>query len=300
MNAYLKGTKEYAPSSKKKLGASTTLKGRYLLRQEAVRHVASALAKANIPGLLIKGYGIAKSAYEQPWQRDMADVDILVSASTWDKAIHQLRDQLGAANVPILPGRPLSRRWLGEQGLKVHVGPATILVEIHNSIDKVAPRPIPFEELYPRALPDEEISGALRIPDREDQLLLTAAHLGNSHFQHERGWNDLINLMNQGFRWRVVLERSKRYRLNTCLYFCLCGLRLRGVVIDPWLVRQIEPSRLRRRLAEKVFALDELESPAPKGLRWIGEQSLLREDSNWLLGVTRYAAIRIMERMGRV
>ena len=280
--------------------SNSARKGRYILRQQAVRLVAQELARAKVPGLLIKGYGLATTLYQKPWQRDMADVDILVPSERWSLAVEKLRDCFGAASVPECGQRPYSKRWLGEQSVLVGLGPATILVEIHNSIDKVSPRPIPFDKLYQRATAPSNLANGLRIPDKEDQLLLTVAHLGNSHFQHELGWTDLKKLFEDGCHWPTVMNRSNLYRLNSCLYFCLEGLCLRGVAVDPSLLQRLKPGVLRRRLAHQVFEIGKAPPYGrnrPTGLRWVGEQTLLRDDPAWLIGITRYATIRLIERI---
>ena len=285
-----------AESAKKAI----TRKVRYVMRQKAVQEVAALLSEAKIPGLLIKGFGLAATSYDKPWQRDMADVDILLPRDLWNSAIAILRNQYGKANVPSLKGRSYSQRWLGEQGVLVSFGSTSVLIELHNSVDKVSPRPIPFYELYSRAVCLPELPGTLRPPDTEDQVLLTIAHLGNSQFQHEPGWRDLELLIHQGLHWDVIVERARRYKLDTCLYVGVQTLQRRGIHMDGLWLEKLQPSPLRKRMIAR-FLRDQPAKHEPRerptGLRWIAEQSLLRDDIGWLFGVGRYALLRIIDRL---
>ena len=272
---------------------------RYVLRRQALRKISSALAEGGTRSLLVKGSALALTVYERPWERQMADVDLVVERSHRARVMSALA-QAGCDVVPI-KGHRFTADAMGEQQLWMNIGPQKHQIEVHHSFDKIVPRPIDHGALFARASPAPDLPGLL-VPSTEDQVLLVALHASFSEFQHPAAWLDLKLLFQQPLDWSVLERRARAWRMNTALFVALETLRgLDPQAIDPEWVRALQPSALRRRLLDAhydVGAYPVARGPRHRRLGWALSQTCLRDDlPRWFVGLARCSVALCLDRL---
>jgi hypothetical protein len=270
-----------------------------LLRGRVLEQLSRTLSAAGEEALLVKGAALALTAYPAPSARPMNDVDLLVSERAHDRILATLvrsgcRQERG-------PGRPFSRRALGETALIAHSGALTFLIEVHTTLDKVVARPVDLDGIFARARAAPGLGGLL-VPAPEDHMLLIALHAAGHEFRHTVGFVDLELLMRRGIDFHAVAERAHAWRLGTVLYVALATLRTLGAAsIRDEHVRAFDPGPMRRLALSRYYRVGSFpvaRGPARSGLAWVASQTPLRDDLGaWSGGVARYAAVRALERL---
>jgi len=183
---------------------------------------------------------------------------------------------------------------MGERVLELPVGPIGWTVELHTEIDRIAPRPIPWSEVWTRSTYLEDFSGALRVPCREDHALLVILHASLSDFAHPPAASDLTALWRAGIDEAAFADRAEAWRLTVASYLALAPRTSRGFAgASPELVLRLCPPRWRLDLAARAIA-----AGRELGWRWTLRQASFRDDpANWLGGLARYGAVRAAERL---
>jgi hypothetical protein len=269
-----------------------------VVRAHVLGEVDAVAAGLDAPFLLVKGAALALTAYAHPSHRPMVDVDVVVPGAWLQAAGHAL-ERLGY-RAGLVAGRPWSGSLLGEAKWWRRFGELELLVELHVSLDKAAPRDLSLEELLTRSRPAPGYRH-LRVPSAEDHLLLVVLHHVGHGFRHLKALGDVETLLQGEPDVGVVVERARRWGLSTALWVTLESLRAAGSArVPPSLVEAVRPSRRRRHALRAVFRVGAVE-PAPPGRprpwRWVLEQGLTRDDhATWLKGMVRYAAARVVER----
>jgi hypothetical protein len=271
----------------------------FLLRRHALEHLATVVAQSAARVLLVKGAALALSLYPKPWQREMADLDLLVDARDERRLLEAL-DRARYRRVSAPQDRPWSARAFGETALVLPLGELSGTVEVHTTLDKLVPRPIAHSDVFARALPVPDLDG-FSMPCPEDHALLVALHLAASEFHHPVGFVDLELLFRAGLDLEALARRADRWKLRSALYVALAALRaLEAPSISADTLTRFFPGRLRRRALGLFYALDSY--PAALGtLRlgtwWVLRQTPLRDDLGpWTVGVGRYGLTRALER----
>ena len=262
---------------------------RYVLRKQVLRNVSSALAESGTRALLVKGSALALTIYPRPWERQMADIDLVVERSQRARVVAALA-RSGCRVVPIR-GHRFTAEAMGEQQLWMSVGPQKHQLEVHHSFDKIVPRPIDHAELFSRACPAPDLPGLL-VPSTEDQVLLVALHASFSEFQHPAAWLDLKLLLQQPLDWSVLERRARAWSMKTALFVALETLRgLEPDAVNPDWVRALRPSALRRRLLSAHYdigAYPVARWPRHRRFGWALSQTGLRDDyPQWFVGLAR-------------
>ena len=267
----------------------------YLARTHLVEQLDQSIGM-ELPVLLVKGAALALTTYAVPWERAMSDVDLLVDSSRFVALIRLLKRQGYEEVEPQL--REHSRSLL-EAVLLPPAPMPSIPVEVHASLDKVAPRRWPFYRLWERG--ESVGNGLLRIPSLEDHVLLVAIHLASDEFAHAWGLVDLEALIRKGADLKVVAERARMCGASTALRLALMALkhRLPAILSESDLPQGVA-SVARARLLNKLF--DPTTWPVSKtkpslGWAWIAKQAALRDDPlHFLEGVGAYALARALDR----
>jgi len=274
----------------------------WVLREPLLRRIDAALGAAGLRALLVKGAGLAFTAYPKPWLRPMCDVDLLVEPAAEAAAAAALQE--AGFEVTAAPaGRAASRPLLAERQAWATTGVFRSLVEVQPHLDKIVARPIDNREILERGLAVEGLA-ALRAPSHEDHALLVMQHLATCEFHHPLAWVDLGVLVRGGLRWADVEGRARAWKLRTAAWLALRTLRDLGLEAVPAeVVARLRPGPLRRSLLRRYARLSE--QPVRAGIQrfgvpWMLGQAPLRDDSvRWLLGVARYAGVRLREEVGR-
>lgn len=272
-----------------------------LLRRHVLGTIDAALSQAGIDALVVKGAALALTVYPSEAVRPMNDIDLLVRAEDRDRALLALR-AAGIAD-PEADKREASADLLGEVVLIARSGAAELTVELHTSIDKIAPRPLATRDLLARSAPLAGLS-RLRAPSLEDHALIVALHASTHGFRHPIALLDLELILRAGIDESALADRARRAELATALWIALTALRRAGAAsVSDALLERIAPGRARRAIAERWFiplATSRPDGAGPLGAPWILEQTALRDDPwTWASGVARYAWQRARERRER-
>lgn len=268
-----------------------------LLREHVIARIDAALAGARVTALVVKGAALAQTVYPEPWMRPMSDVDLLVADAHLERAITALAGA-GFAVDPRPADRRLSYPVFNEVMLSYPVGPGSLLVELHTSLDKVVRRSIDLPAIAARSRP---WTSALSLPALEDQLLIVVLHAATADFDHAVAWLDLHRLFGADPDLDVVLARAAAWSLMTPLYVAARALSDAGSDrVPPTLSSRCRPNGLRELALKRYFDLGRFPLHAgnrPDGLPWATRQTVLRDDTlRWLAGCARYAATRAAER----
>jgi len=270
-----------------------------VLRAHLLERIGRQLEAEGLEALLVKGAALAVTVYPRPWDRQMRDIDLLVSPGRRERIIRVLE----AMGFRVLQPaeRPLTREALGEVVLQTSCGGAPMLLEVHTQLDKVVSRPIDYGGIFARAHPAPGCPGFL-LPSPEDHTLLVVLHAANTEFGHAPAPRDLALLLCSGLDHAALIERVSRWRLRTAMFVALSELRSAAVVNVPAdLLKACDPGRLRLSVVGRFYRLGRF--PVANGTMrlgwpWIVRQTPLRDDlAAWCVGLVRYAGLRIAERL---
>ena len=208
--------------SDRRLGAMSQLQQR-----AALRAAVSALARAGIVTVALKGVALVEGVYSDPTHRLMSDVDLWVPDQNLPDAIRAL-------------GRVGFEIYKGHERIALAAGPAgqhpliwrdaPVLLELH------AP-PSSFKRLnearrrlaWERAGPSATFGPALRTLRAEDLLLHVALHAAKHDF--EQGLRPLIDLLNiierwgTSWRWEELASDYRDQHVEVPMYLTLALAR---------------------------------------------------------------------------
>lgn len=267
----------------------------FLGRTAVLRGLAGGLERAGLDALLVKGAALALTTYEPPWTRPMSDVDVLVRPGQAQAVISAL-ESAGAER--------LGAEVHGETVLHARRGVIEVAVEVHTTLDKVAPRSLDLPGIFARSM---QAPGKLpfRVPDALDHVLLLAQHAASHELRHPLGLVDLHVLLSRGVDRDTLFERAHTVGLEKALYACFSALfALRATSVDRHLVNAVDPGFFNRVLLSRA-ELSGASALAPRhvelGATWVARQALLRDDRlRFALGAARFALSRAKERaLGR-
>jgi len=267
-----------------------------MLRAHVLGRLSTILREAGLNALLVKGAALALTVYPSPAARPMSDIDLLVRRDLEERVLGALTRAGCAAHPP--PRRPLTRHLLGETPLTMTSGATTSTIEVHTSLDKIVTRPIDQRALFARALPAPGLA-ALCVPAPEDHALLIALHAASHAFAHPIALLDLELLLRGGLDLAALAQRARAWRLETVMFIAMSALRELGAAsVRDAHVAAFDPGPLRRATVRRFRArAAQLAEAPPLGLPWLIGQTLLRDDLGaWALGLTRFAALRGVER----
>ena len=209
-------------------------------------------AAHDIDVLLLKGAGLAYSAYARPTERPMGDIDLLLRKNAASRAW-----ELALANGWARRGDVPEERSYAEHQ---HLSPLEdadglqIGLELHTAL---------FTHQAPFRLPPEQLwEGARRltiggqpayVPSPENQLLHAALHFAWSHemtFGAFRTLRDVERILAASpIDWPTLVRKARDARGATCCYWTLRLARdLAGVQVPPDVLAQLAP-----RLPERVL-----------------------------------------------
>jgi hypothetical protein len=210
------------------------------------------LSKHDIDVLLLKGAGLAHSAYARPTERPMGDIDLLVrpeaAARVWDLAL--ANGWARRRDVPV------ERSYAEHQ----HLPPLEdadglqIGLELHTALfTHQAPFKLPPGQLWERARRITVGGHPAYVASPEDQLLHAALHFAWSHemtFGAFRTLRDVERILAASpIDWPALVRAARAARGATCCYWTLRLARdLVGVEVPPEVLAELSP-----RLPERVL-----------------------------------------------
>jgi hypothetical protein len=227
----------------------------------------SALAARGIRPMLLKGAGLAITAYGSFGERPMSDADLLVPPERAEEAWDALR---AAGWLDVTGGRESRYRELHHHlPPLVHGDGAGIVIEIHRDLFPPALDPFLFgaRELWSRARAVDWRGARVHVPGPLHQMLHACLHFAWSHMLKHGAWRtfrDVDRLGRGAFPWDEFVAEAVRVRGRTCCYWTLRLARdlVRAPVPERVLAALAPrtPGAVLRRL-EQHFA-DELFHPA--------------------------------------
>lgn len=191
---------------------------------ERLGRVLALLEARGIDAVLLKGAGLAYSAYARPTDRPMGDIDLLVhpdrAKEAWELAMSdgwvRRRDialERSYDDHQHLP--PLEDADGLQMGLELHTALFT-----HQ-----APFDLPPSQMWEGARPIRIGATSALVPSVEDQLLHAALHFAWSHEMTFGAWRTIRDVerltTSEALRWPVFLEKASAARGATCCYWTL-------------------------------------------------------------------------------
>lgn len=257
-----------------------------LLRGRVLEQIARALTAERLDALLVKGAALALTVYPSAAARPMNDIDLLVRPGQQERVVSALarwrgQTQASACDVYRAEDRPLSRDFLGEVQLTMRCGAMSFAVEVHTSLDKIVPRPIPVLNLFERAREAPSLPG-LFLPSLEDHALLVALHAAGNELRLPTNLLDLELLLRAGLDLSALERRARAWRLGTVMYVAMATLRALGSAsVEDGHVAIFDPGPLRRAALRRVYnvgAFPVARGPERLGVPWILRHAPLREE----------------------
>ncbi len=220
---------------------------RAMTLEDRLRRVIAAFHEAGIPVILLKGAGLALSAYPSFTHRPMGDIDLLVSPHharrAWDVALAQgwIWDEY------VYPeGHYQAHHHLPPLFDGARTGAR---LELHTALSLAShPFALSFEEAQAVSRPVGALDdGRTRCLDPEHTLIHLAVHFAWAHLASFGIWRlarDVDALARQGIDWEKATEAAKRYRAEPALFWSLqLASSLSGVdVAPPEVLRAVRPS----------------------------------------------------------
>ena len=242
-------------------------------------------AEHGIDVVLLKGAGLAYSAYSRPTERPMGDIDALVKPQDAQRAW-----ELAIANGWVRRGDvPEERSYADHQ----HLAPLEDAdglqtgLELHTALfTQQAPFLLPPDQIWAHARALTIAGHPAYVPSPEDQLLHAALHFAWSHemtFGAFRTLRDVEQIVARNtLDWNALIERARQSRGATCVYWTLRLARdLAGVGVPTPVLDQLSPrlpNRVLRSLT-RFFAEHALPNPGVT----VNSVSLSR--AMWSLGI---------------
>lgn len=252
-----------------------------MVRLRQTTQVLAALRSAGIDPVLLKGYALASLLYDDPIVRPSTDVDLLVRRSEVDRACTALR----AAGGRLPSAESIAHQLAHSYDLPVMLPAAAGrpgLLELHWDL---APRGLFALDLDAwRSRSDEFVleGQAVRRFSAEDMLLHLALHMRKHRYVGLRWLCDVAELVRRfggTLDWGYVIRVAKETGLRVLLYTSLqLADRLLQAPVDDQVLRELEPSAVRRRLLHSVLSQDALLMPVE------------RDDAGW----TQLAPVEIL------
>ena len=223
-----------------------------LLLERRLGEVLAVLAGAGLTPVLLKGAGLARTAYRRPAERPMRDLDLLLARPEAERASALL--EAAGWRPPSATGSGL---YDGHQHLPPLASPGGDggVVELHHALVPPA---------HPFALDAAAIRGRARsirvggaealVPAAEDQLLHACLHFAWSHELRWGFWQlaadvaalargDGATRSSGGLRWRTVAERAAAARCAAGVHWALrLAAAVGGAPVDAGTVAGLRPA----------------------------------------------------------
>jgi len=182
------------------------------------------LARHDIEALLLKGAGLAYSAYASLEERPMGDIDLLVHPEDADRAWKLAVEHGWMRRKDVAEERsyedhqhlsPLEDADGMQIGLEIHIALFT----------QQAPFTLDASQLWERARRITIAGAPALVPSAEDQLVHAALHFAWSHEMTFGTWRTLRDVerivASKTLDWDEVVARARAIRGATCCYWTL-------------------------------------------------------------------------------
>jgi hypothetical protein len=234
-----------------------------MLRLEHLLHqTLDTLAQSGIEAMLLKGAGLAYTAYPSFADRPMGDLDVLIRPGHAQRAWEIMQ-----AHGWTFPEEYRDHHYAGHQHLPpLWHGSPTFRLEIH---DALLPGENPFRissnELWSRAVRRTVNGRTVTTPYATHQLWHVCVHFAWSHEMQWGAWRALRDcaaiVQRGGFDWAEFTDLARESRAATCCFWTLrLARRLVGADVPDTVLASLRPrypefivERLERHFGSNLF-----------------------------------------------
>lgn len=215
---------------------------RQLVAEATYRAVARVLGPLGIDHLLLKGPHLGALIYDEAWQRDYGDLDLLVREGQFQDAVSALLH--GGFTLKEPPaGREATIAASYDRGM---VSPHGWLVELHRALAPYGLYRVDYEGLFARAVPFRFGGVTARGLAVDDLLLHLVIHAAKSKFRtiEPKHVRDVALLVaRQSIEWGTFLTRAGEAGCRTAAWVLLsAAVRIQGAAVPDGVLRRLRPS----------------------------------------------------------
>lgn len=206
--------------------------------------LAKAFNDADVPLMVLKGAALQLVVYDNPTQRQMCDIDLLVKPYDIQKAF-EILESVGAYRSQVLMREDFFPKYYYEAEYTVgDIMPVVMDVHIRSLRPLRYTRFMPDDALWENAQKVTIGDSYLYMPNPEEMLLHMTAHLA-VHGNSSRKWREDINQWSEQFadqiNWDRFLEATQAWRLTLPV---IAGIDAAQVGHERWIVPQVVYEKL--------------------------------------------------------
>jgi len=272
----------------------------HLAAEAAYRIIHRVLGARGIDHLLLKGPHLGVIVYDEVWERDYGDLDVLVRPGQFQDALLALFDN-GFSLKAGTAGREATIACSYNRGL---VSPLGWLVELHRAFCAYDLYPVDYEALFSRAVPFRFGQVAALGLAPEDLLLHLVIHAAKSQFRtlepkHVRDVTLLVT--RQPIQWETFLMRAREAGCRTAAWVLLsAAVEIHDAQVPDVVLRRLRPSRVVRWWLGRWLTMERFPLFRWPWLpRWLGRLMVAPAivDGFWhgMASGLRFAALRVRD-----
>ena len=251
--------------------------------QATLERVGEALAASGVEALLLKGAALIQSAYDDPGEREMLDLDLLVRDAQLPAATAALEplgyraqpsDDASAAVAQLAPREHHDAPLIGDQRL--------VSIELHRHIAITGEgRGFTMDGFWKRAT--RAADSRLHQPAASDLLLhvclhFTRSRLGGSYSRRNTGGAlgqicDIARLVDtQSPDWPVLIAAARESEIGARVFLALFAASTLGVNIPAETLAELRPRDFDPELGRRMVSLRVLREGdhlPPRSVRWM-------------------------------
>lgn len=269
----------------------------HAVAEKIYRQVRAVLNAEGIEHLVLKGPHLASVAYEKPWERGFNDLDLLVRAGEFERAVDALVDSGFSRREPPR-GRQATIAAAYDRNL---LAPDGSVVEVHRAFAPYRLYPLDYDALFERAV-DFRFGGTpARGLSAADLLVHLVIHAAKSQFaliesKHVRDVAAVVNSM--ALDWPLFREQTARAGCRSAAWVLLgAGARAQGAAVPDEILSALRPGPVRRWWIDRWIARNRFpmlrRTRFPKPLRRILLAPVLADRIGQVLrAAVRFAGVR--------
>lgn len=234
---------------------NNTARNLQLLRHFEI--LAAALHDHGIDFMPLKGVYLCSRVYENPGERTLWDIDLIVPPADLKQALAAIEATGYKASRPY----DLELEIRNYHHVPAYLKPGGPPLEIHWAL--LNPRfgqDMEWHDLWGRSVAARVGAASVRVPCAEDLLVYLCAHVAYQHMYIEsiRSLYDIklvLKVLGRGIDWDVVRQRAEKWRLQNSLYLSLhLTDQLLGPVLPDPIREKLRPPDFKEALVEAAVS----------------------------------------------
>jgi hypothetical protein len=216
--------------------------GVQMVAEATYQVIARAFDARGIDHLVLKGPHLGALVYDEAWQRDYGDLDVLVRREQFAAALVALVD----SGFSLQAGRPGREATIGSYYNRSLLSPQGWLVELHRAFSAYDLYRVDYDALFSRAVPFRfGRVGALGL-GREDLLLHLIIHAAKSHFRYietKHVRDAALLVMRCPVAWELFVARAAEAGCRTASWVLLsAAVTIHGAPVPDQVLHRLRPS----------------------------------------------------------